>query len=64
VRHGEEEKAAVQKYRRLQDAVQKNLADPKVFRVGQRNVTVFIVGRTDEGDAAGLRTTAVETVFD
>jgi hypothetical protein len=59
--HGDEEKAAVQKYRRLQDAVQKSLADAKVIRVGQRNVAVFIVGKTDEGDAAGLKTTAVET---
>src|SRR4051812_17961810 len=59
--HGEEEKAAVQKYRKLQEAVQANLSDPKVFKVGQRKVDIFIVGRTDEGDWAGLKTTAVET---
>jgi hypothetical protein len=59
--HGAEEKAAVEKYRQLQVAVQKSLSDAKVFRVGQRNVTVFIVGKTDQGDAAGLKTTTVET---
>src|SRR4051794_30973216 len=50
--HGEEEKAAVQKYLKLREAVQANLSDPKVFKVGRRKVDVFIVGRTDEGDWA------------
>src|SRR5262245_225766 len=59
--HGEEEKADVQKYRNLQEAVQANLSGAKVFKVGQRKVDVYIVGKTDEGDWAGLKTTAVET---
>ena len=59
--HGDEEKAAVQKYRKLQEAVQANLSGAKVFKVGQRKADVYIVGKTDEGDWGGLKTTAVET---
>jgi hypothetical protein len=59
--HGEEEKAAVEQYRKLLEATKKNLTGAKVFKVVQRKVAVFIVGKTDEGDWAGLKTTAVET---
>jgi len=59
--HGDEEKAIVAKYRSLQDAVQKNLAEAKVFKVGKRKLSVYIVGKTDEGDWAGLKTTSIET---
>jgi hypothetical protein len=59
--HGEEEKAAVEKYRNLLEALRQNLSDVKVFKVGTAKVGVFIVGKTEEGDWAGLKTTAVET---
>jgi len=32
-----------------------------VFRVGKVKVDVFVVGKTADGDWAGLRTTSVET---
>jgi hypothetical protein len=56
-----EEKAAAAKYRSLQQMVTKTLTDAKVFKVGKTKVSVYIVGKTDEGDWAGLKTTAVET---
>ena len=59
--HGDEEKAAVQRYKKLQEVIQKTLSDAKVFKVGQRKLSVFLVGKTDEGDWVGLKTTAVET---
>jgi len=43
------------------EVIRQHLSDAKVFKVGHRKVSVFIVGKTDEGDAAGLKTTAVET---
>jgi Nuclease A inhibitor-like protein len=51
----------VGRYRRLLEVIRQNLSDVNVFKVGQRRVSVFIVARTDEGDWAGLKTTAVET---
>jgi hypothetical protein len=59
--HGDEEKATVGKYRGLVDTIQKSLAGAKVYKLGSRKMTIYIVGKTDEGDWAGLKTTAVET---
>jgi hypothetical protein len=59
--HGEEEKAAVEKYRNLLEVIRQELSDAKVFKVGKTRVRVFIVGTTREGDWAGFKTTAVET---
>ena len=58
--HGDEEKETVRRYRDLLKALQKNVSGVKVFEVGSRNVSVFIVGQTEERDWAGLRTTAVQ----
>jgi hypothetical protein len=49
------------RYRKFLEVLRQNLTDVKVFKVGKTNVSVFIVGNTDEGDWAGLQTTAVET---
>jgi hypothetical protein len=51
----------VEQYRDLLAVIRQNLSDAKVFKVGATRVSVFIVGKTDEGDWGGLRTTAVET---
>jgi hypothetical protein len=58
---GDEERAVAAKYRALLDAVKRYLKDPKVVRVGERQVTVYVVGAASEGGWAGLKTTAVET---
>jgi hypothetical protein len=58
---GDEERATAAKYRTLLDAVKRYLKGPKVIRVGDRKVTVYVVGVATEGGWAGLRTTAVET---
>ena len=47
--------------RSLLDVVKQRLANPKVFRVGGRKVTVYVIGQAKEGGWAGLKTTAVET---
>ncbi len=59
--HGPEEKAIVEQYKKLSAAVKKTLAGAKVFKVGKTKVGICIVGKTDQGDWAGLSTTAVET---
>jgi hypothetical protein len=41
--------------------VKRLLTNPKVFKVGSRKVTVYVVGQAKEGGWAGLTTTAVET---
>jgi hypothetical protein len=59
--HGREEKAIVQKFKELRQAVDANLTDPKVYRVGAIEIAIYLVGKTHDGDWAGLKTTSVET---
>ncbi len=59
--HGREEKSIVQKFKELRQAVDAHLTEPKVFRVGEVEITIYLVGKTQDGDWAGLKTTSVET---
>ena len=58
---GAAEKATAQKYRKLQDVIQQHLSDPQIFRVGKIQIDIFVVGRSSQGDWAGVKTRAVET---
>ncbi len=57
----DEEKAIAAKYRSLLETVKQVLKGPKVFRIGERKIAVYVVGAAKEGGWAGLKTTAVET---
>jgi hypothetical protein len=59
--HGQAEKETTARYRDLHAAIQNHLSDVKVFKVGDVNLDIFIVGRTPTGDYAGVKTKAVET---
>jgi hypothetical protein len=58
--HGEEEKADVRKFQKLLQLVNENLSNPLVFRVGKTEVDIYIVGKTKNGDWAGVKTKAIE----
>jgi hypothetical protein len=45
----------------LQQTLQKELPGYQVFRVGQVNIAIYLIGKTGEGAWAGLKTTSVET---
>ena len=51
----------MKKFRDLQQTLQDTLSDVKVFRVGETNLDIYVVGKTPEGEWAGLKTEAVET---
>jgi hypothetical protein len=59
--YGDEERAAARKYRRLVRLLKSALSDVKVFKLGERNLDVYVVGRTESGEYAGVATKAVET---
>jgi hypothetical protein len=59
--HGEAEKADVRRYRKLLEVLNQHLSDVKVFRAGEIQVDILIVGRTREGEWTGAKTKAVET---
>jgi hypothetical protein len=59
--HDEEEKAQVQRFRQLVQAIKDNLRDVKVFVVGKgAEKDAYIVGRAEAG-WAGLKTKVVQT---
>jgi len=58
--HNAQEQAEARRFQELVRVIKSNLADVKVFRVGETSIDVFVVGRV-EGGFAGLRTRVVET---
>lgn len=59
--HGPQEKADAQKYRQLLRTINEQLSGAKVYKVGDTQKTIYIVGKTASGDWVGLQTKAVET---
>jgi len=59
--YGDEEKAIAQQYQVLLGVVKGVLIEPKVVRVGAKQVAVYVVGEAKDGGWAGLKTIAVET---
>ncbi|AFY91988.1 nuclease A inhibitor family protein [Chamaesiphon minutus] len=55
------ELAQVKRFTDLLHAIESNLADVKVFRVGEVEIAIYIVGKTPDGEPIGLKTHAVET---
>jgi Nuclease A inhibitor-like protein len=59
--HGPKEKEIVAQYQHLLHTLQATLSDLQVYRVGEIELDVYIVGKTPEGSLAGLSTKVVET---
>ena len=58
--HGPEETATVERYKTLLQLLQAHLQDPQVYRLGEVNVAIYILGKADE-ELIGVKTQAVET---
>ena len=52
--HEQEKKAEVKRYRVLLDFLKNYLRDIKVYRVGEVEIDIYIVGRTNSRNLAGL----------
>ncbi len=59
--HGLEEKESVAKYQTLVEILKTNLSNLQVYRLGDIEIDVYIVGQTPSGDLAGITTHVVET---
>ena len=59
--YGEEEKETLQKYQALVETLKQNLSSPEVYRLGEREIDVYIVGQTPAGGLTGLSTKVIET---
>ena len=58
---GDEEKEKAKKFAIVRDLLTENLKDLKVFKVGEVEVEIFIVGLDEQGKLIGVKTKAVET---
>ena len=58
---GAEDLALARRFQRLLRLLEENLADLKVYRVGEINMPVYVVGRSASGAWLGLSTRVVET---
>lgn len=59
--YGNEEQAVAAQYRSLLTVIKKRLSDSKVFKVGDRKLTIYVAGKDKGGELSGIRTSAVET---
>jgi hypothetical protein len=58
---GEEERAVARRFQKLLSLLEENLKELKVFRVGEIDIPVYIVGRAPSGNWLGVSTRVVET---
>jgi len=58
---GEADIALAKRYQSLVRLLEENLTDVKVYRVGEINIGVYVVGRSAEGNWLGVSTQLVET---
>lgn len=58
---GDDERATAKKFQALVAFLKENLTDIKVYRVGDVEADVYIVGKTASGNYAGVKTKIVET---
>jgi len=59
--HDQDERETVQRFHNLVSVLKQNLSQLQVYRVGNIEIDVYIVGVTDGGGLAGLSTKLVET---
>jgi hypothetical protein len=57
----EEEKKRTATFRALKEVVEQALTVRQVFRVGETEMDVYLLGRQESGDRAGLKTKVVQT---
>jgi hypothetical protein len=59
--YDEAELADVRRFEELYRTIESNLEQVQVFRLGEIEITVYILGKTPDGDVVGLKTLVVET---
>lgn len=59
--HEEEEKVTVKRFQTLVQELKKNLTNLQVYRLGNKEIDVYVVGQTPAVNLAGIYTKVVET---
>ncbi|WP_414530926.1 nuclease A inhibitor family protein [Nodularia chucula] len=59
--HSAAEKETVNKFLALVQVIKANLSNPQVYRLGEIEIDIYVIGQTPTGDLAGIATKIVET---
>ena len=59
--HTLQDKRTARRYQRLRKLISDNCRDVTMFRSGRVRIDIFVLGKDDEDNIAGIRTRAVET---
>ncbi len=59
--YGDEEKVRTARFRELKQVIECELSVRQVFRVGESEMDVFLIGRRADGERAGIKTKVVQT---
>ena len=59
--YGDEEKATAAKFTELKELLESDLKELKVYKIGKKNVDIYVVGLNAENIITGIKTKAVET---
>jgi hypothetical protein len=59
--YGEDEKTRTATFRKLKEILEKELTVRQVFRVGESEKDVYLLGRQQDGERAGIKTKIVQT---
>ncbi|MBE9067133.1 nuclease, partial [Leptolyngbya cf. ectocarpi LEGE 11479] len=51
----------VERYRNLRDLLETTLEDLQVYRIGTVEIDVYLLGKTEDDQIIGVKTTIVET---
>jgi hypothetical protein len=55
------QKQNAEKFKKLESKLKELLKDVKVYKISEISIPVYIIGQTQSGDYAGLKTLVVET---
>lgn len=58
---GEDERKMTESFSKLKDLLQQNLRNIKVYKIGKKEIDIYIVGLDSESVLCGVQTKAVET---
>jgi hypothetical protein len=59
--YGDDEKARTAKFQQLKQAIEETLTVRQVFRVGESEIDVYLLGRQADGQRTGIKTKVVQT---
>lgn len=59
--HTKEQTKTVNRFKKLQQLLEKELDDIHVVRTGKIRIEIYVIGKNKNGEVAGIKTFAVET---